>query len=411
MRFAQKIAGVSSNFNAYKLVKWGELVYNMKKLDFLGSSILHFILFCNIKHQCSCFLNQWRMFLLNQFFDNNASSTPFLTIGIASYNYAQYLPRAFSQIKKQRFHDFEILYCDDGSSDGSRDIIQNFIHDNPSLSIRLVNGNNAGILANRNRILENARGKYLMICDADDYMLDDCLAELCNAALTTDADCVIGGFIETDASGHKLKQHVPSPDSSKWLYTWHHAQIYKTVLIHRFRLHFDELPDDVFFLQKIHLYSQNTVFVSKSLYAWVRHADSVSSDTDFHADWNPVIIWKKLSRFIESLMQLQTDADRYALIYYLYKWFYLNISDLSAKNAGMIRQNIRSMQNQMLTVLPNYRKVSCLRSALRTKDTSFAHMAVLFCWLLEKSGLLFLASLIRMYQKKFRNWRQAHGKT
>lgn len=347
---------------------------------------------------------------MNRQFDSSACPSPFLTIGIASYNYARYLPHAFEQIKGQSFQDFEILYCDDGSTDGSRDIIENFIHDNPSLSIRLVYGANAGILANRNRILENARGKYLMICDADDYMLEDCLSELCNVALSTDADCVIGGFIETDASGHILKRHVPSPDSSKWLYTWHHAQIYKTALVRRFHIHFEELPDDVFFLQKLHLYSRKTVFVSKSLYAWVRHSDSVSSDTDFHSDWNPVIIWKKLSSFIKILMK-QAAVDRNALTYYLYKWFYLNISDLSAKDTPRLRQNIRFMQNQMLSVLPNCHKISCLCSALRTKDTVIARASVLCCWSLEKSGLLFLAPLIRMYQKKIRDWRQHHGKT
>ena len=35
--------------------------------------------------------------------------SPFLTIGIASYNYARYLPRAFEAIKRQKFQDFEIL--------------------------------------------------------------------------------------------------------------------------------------------------------------------------------------------------------------------------------------------------------------------------------------------------------------
>ena len=43
--------------------------------------------------------------------------TPFLTIGIASYNYAKWLMIAFEAIQRQTFKDFEILYCDDGSTD------------------------------------------------------------------------------------------------------------------------------------------------------------------------------------------------------------------------------------------------------------------------------------------------------
>ena len=77
--------------------------------------------------------------------NNNISSLPehsrhkpFLTIGIASYNYASYLPYAFQQIRKQKFSDFEILYCDDGSKDSSTDVICNFIDSHPELCIRLI---------------------------------------------------------------------------------------------------------------------------------------------------------------------------------------------------------------------------------------------------------------------------------
>ena len=80
--------------------------------------------------------------------------TPFLTIGIASFNYGKYLTKAFEQIKKQNFNDFELLYCDDGSTDDSIDIIETIIRENPEMNIRLIKGENEGLLANRNRIIE-----------------------------------------------------------------------------------------------------------------------------------------------------------------------------------------------------------------------------------------------------------------
>ena len=78
---------------------------------------------------------------------------PFITIGIASYNYANYLPEAFEAIRNQKFRDFEILYCDDGSTDESVEVIKGFIRDNPDLQIRLVEAENQGIIANKNRDL------------------------------------------------------------------------------------------------------------------------------------------------------------------------------------------------------------------------------------------------------------------
>lgn len=55
---------------------------------------------------------------------NYIDTEPFLTIGIASYNYSRYLYSAFEAIKKQAFSDYEILYCDDGSTDDSVEVIK-----------------------------------------------------------------------------------------------------------------------------------------------------------------------------------------------------------------------------------------------------------------------------------------------
>ena len=93
-----------------------------------------------------------------------AEKKPFITIGIASYNYAEYLPKAFEAIRRQKFTDYEILYCDDGSTDDSLAVIRGLIADHPEMQIRLVAGENGGIMTNKNRILENARGEYLMRC-------------------------------------------------------------------------------------------------------------------------------------------------------------------------------------------------------------------------------------------------------
>lgn len=344
---------------------------------------------------------------MDEIIRKQSSHRPFLTIGIASYNYAEYLQRAFEQIKKQEFKDIEVLYCDDGSTDSSQEIINGFIRANPDINIRLIVGENSGILYNRNRIVNNAQGLYLMICDADDYMLDTCLSELCSVALDADADCIIGGFVEVDKNGYTLKKHIPSARSSKWLYTWHHAQIYRTDLIHRYALHFEELPDDVLFLQNVHFYSKRTAFVPKPLYAWVRHSDSVSKNIVDNPDWNQLDIWTKLSQSVVSLQSsLQDDADKWDLNYYLYKWFYFNVCDLSVYKFVDLKQNIYRMRKQMVTVYPNYSSLSSLLYALRTQDTCFAHMAVFLCWILDRAGVLPIISFLRTGQQKIRKLRE-----
>lgn len=334
------------------------------------------------------------------------ADAPFLTIGIANYNYSRYLERALEQIKHQNFQNFEVLYCDDGSTDGSVEIIQKLIKENKNMNIRLISGKNIGIIGNKNRVLQNARGKYLMICDADDYMLEGCLEALCGAAIEADADCVIGGFGETDRTGHLLKRHIPSENTSKWLYTWHHAQIYKTEIVRKNGICFDRIPDDVFFLQKIHFFSEKTVFISQMLYLWERHSDSVSRDTVEHSDWAPEILWKEISDFIVKLkIQVTDKQEQVELTYYLYKWFYFNICDLSTDSGADLKKKIKMMQERMHEAIPNYKKLGKLRESLKVSDTVFARCAVSACWIMDILGIIWIAPMARTIQIKLRERR------
>ncbi len=328
---------------------------------------------------------------------------PFLTIGIASYNYAKYLPKAFEQIKKQKFRDFEVLYCDDGSTDNSVEVIQTFIKENPDMNIRLVTGENRGLLANKNRILEHAKGKYLLICDADDYMTEDCVKVLCEKALETDADCVIGGFSELDGNGNAYKTHIPNADANKWAFIWHHAQIYKMDLVRSNGIYFKELPDDVCYIQRIHLYAKKTEFVSKDLYCWNRHSDSTSRAIDNNSPWHPRKIWKKI---VDSMLDIQKELvleeDKWGLSYFLCKWFYFNIMDLPVNQNAQLQKNIKQLQKDMRRICPNYRKITFIRRVLLQKDTMFAKTAILACWLLEGIGAIKILPKIRNRQYKMR---------
>lgn len=328
---------------------------------------------------------------------------PFLTIGIASYNYAGYLEKAFEQIKKQQFRDFELLYCDDGSTDESVEIIERIIRENPDMNIRLVKGENKGLLANKNRIIEHAEGEYLLICDADDYMADDCLEQLCKVAQEEDIDCVIGGFSEIDENGNVYKLQIPPHNANKWIYIWHHAQIYKMEVVRTHNLKFLKSPDDVCLIQKIHQYAKKTVFVPESLYYWVRHADSTSRDIDENADWHPRKLWHNIVEcMLEIQKEISDETDLWQIRYFLYKWFYFNVTDQPVMNKETLKENIKALQADMRRVCPEYRKISFTANVLRQQDTLFARMAIFACWMVEGLGCVKLLPIIRSRQQSMR---------
>src|SRR3982751_5861505 len=94
-------------------------------------------------------------------------SKPVATIAMVTYNSARYLRDAIDSVLAQDFADFELLICDDGSHDGTVEIVGGY--DDPR--IRFVqNETNLGEYLNRNKALSLAQGRYLMFLDGDDYL-------------------------------------------------------------------------------------------------------------------------------------------------------------------------------------------------------------------------------------------------
>ena len=125
------------------------------------------------------------------------NDAPFLTVGVINYNYGKYLRRNFAALQRQKFRNIELIYADNGSTDDSRDIIQEIIGE-ADIPACLVAGENKGICGNRNRIVDHARGKYLVFYDADDWMTDDCLETMCGKAMETGADQIAGLYQKVD---------------------------------------------------------------------------------------------------------------------------------------------------------------------------------------------------------------------
>lgn len=95
---------------------------------------------------------------------------PLLSIILPVYNAEKYVSEAITSILNQSFSDFELIICDDGSSDNSLEVINSF---NDSRIITHHNKENLGKIATVNNALSIIRGKYLTVHDADDISIPD----------------------------------------------------------------------------------------------------------------------------------------------------------------------------------------------------------------------------------------------
>ena len=94
-----------------------------------------------------------------------SSEAPTVSVILPVYNAAKYLRRAMESILGQTFTDLELIVVDDGSTDGSADVMR-MIHDG---RVKLLVKAHAGIVSALNMGLEAARGEFIARQDADDY--------------------------------------------------------------------------------------------------------------------------------------------------------------------------------------------------------------------------------------------------
>lgn len=131
------------------------------------------------------------------------STNPTISIIIPIYNTEKYLRRCLDSIVAQTYKDFECIIVDDGSTDGSGKICDEYVaKDN---RFKVFHKKNGGVSSARNLGLDNAKGEYIAFCDADDYVKENWLSEF--ILRIPICDIVVSGFEKTHC-GKVQKKYI-----------------------------------------------------------------------------------------------------------------------------------------------------------------------------------------------------------
>lgn len=110
-----------------------------------------------------------------------------ISVVVPVYNCATYLNDGIHSLLNQTiFSDLEIIFVDDGSSDGSADIIE--LYTEKYSNMKLIHQENKGVSSARNRGIEEANGEYIAFFDADDIAEETLYEELLAGIRENDAD-------------------------------------------------------------------------------------------------------------------------------------------------------------------------------------------------------------------------------
>ncbi len=138
----------------------------------------------------------------------NKTGTPLISVIVPVYNLEKYLVRCIESIIGQTYKNLEIILIDDGSTDTSGQIIDEFKKkDN---RIKVIHKENGGESSARNTGLRMATGEYIAFCDCDDWMDLDMYETLAWELNQENIDMVASGWYkETDSSSQEIRNALP----------------------------------------------------------------------------------------------------------------------------------------------------------------------------------------------------------
>lgn len=129
-----------------------------------------------------------------------------ITIGMPVWGVEKYIRRCLESVLNQDFDDMEVLVVDDCSPDKSIEIVEEIKDKHPKgEKIRIIHQPcNMGCWAARNRILEEAKGKYILLIDSDDFFTEGAISALYEQAEKTGAEITYGSIAVVDEKGEPI---------------------------------------------------------------------------------------------------------------------------------------------------------------------------------------------------------------
>lgn len=271
---------------------------------------------------------------------------PQISIIIPVYNSATTIERCIVSIIQQDFKDFEVLLVDDGSSDNSLDEINRL----SKIDSRLLafGREHAGVSATRNFALDNARGKYIVFVDCDDYVEPYYLSTM---YAYRDCDMVICGYYVDYVSTNgvlerKDVQSLPlkgkyniSPYCDKIIELFTTGKIHincnkllKKSIIDGFHIRYESIPinEDYTFMLEYLKHSSSIYAADVASYHWVR-VNGEKSGVDSMPE-NLIDIYITAHRRTNDLFS--SDSFSCQIFYYTYE--FVARKYMTAANNGTI---------------------------------------------------------------------------
>jgi len=285
---------------------------------------------------------------------------PKVSIIIPFYNAMNYLEDCVNSVAAQTLSHIEIILIDDGSTDLSAKIADDFAH--TDIRIKVIHQSNSGVSAARNAGLDAATGEYIGFIDADDIAVASMYESLYQTAVEHQVDIVGSGFIKfgvltdseikVDSPLEKEKVLVKQDiidsavhmhSSGCFCFIWRF--LYSAKLVNGKHIRFDDtikIGEDTLFCMECFFNAQTAYIISSALYKYRIHPDSV-----MRRKYKPELTYSLARQYEKKLRMCETfmadkkqeylyDLSKYnitVLFYQMLKNLYSNNEHINTRKA------------------------------------------------------------------------------
>lgn len=297
-----------------------------------------------------------------------------VSVIVPVYNGADRIIRCLESIKYQTYSDFECIVIDDGSTDNSYSIIENWIDDD---RFHLYRHENAGVAVTRNRGIEYAKGEFIAFADQDDYVEAEYLADMMSVA-DNDTDVVVGGYERVRDDGTRLFDiMLHDGEFSKFVVPTPWAHLYRREFIVGNGIHFldSKIGEDIYFNVVSYCMTSKVKVLRNCIdYKWVDNKDSVSNSSQKTAgnEVDPLFLLRNLHDAIPDDSAVPYDLLEYFFLRYCIWYTLFVMRETSQEDNLKVQSNLFSWLGKEY---PDYSRNRYIKSGPDGEIAKY-HMAV-----------------------------------
>jgi len=207
-----------------------------------------------------------------------------ISVIVPIFNAERFLKATIESVLSQSFLNFELMLINDGSTDKSKSICEEFATiDN---RVRLINKINGGVSSARNVGIKNASGKYILHVDADDILQPGALSNLYECAIFTHADIIVANYVVKYSTNEKVVKQKAFHSAEEFLFQMligeQHAGLWNKLIIKDCYkdLSFDEevnYMEDKLILTQMLFNNPSISFLDFEVYIYIQRDSSITN--------------------------------------------------------------------------------------------------------------------------------------